>query len=218
MMRVIDLSQSIEPGMPCYPGTPQPIFRPLSSIKKDGFAEQLLTISSHTGTHVDLPSHILPTGSSLDALSLERFTGKGLVIDIRASDAGIIPLRVLQGFEASIKECEFLLLLSGWSQYWGDADYYTGYPVLSTEAAIWLSGFHLKGIGVDMISVDLPDSTDFPVHSQLLRNGILLIENLSDLSPLLHSPFNFFCFPLKIVHAEAAPLRAVAFVDDVGRT
>jgi arylformamidase len=213
-MRVIDLSQMIEPGMPSYPGTPQPIFRPLASIEKDGFAEQLLTFSSHSGTHVDLPSHILPTGDSLDALRLDRFTGKGFVLDIHASAAGTISLEMLQDFESHIKECDFLLLFSGWSRYWGSPGYYTGYPVLSSAAALWLSGLHLKGIGVDMISVDASDSTDFPVHQQLLRNGILIIENIADLSSLLHTPFIFFGFPLKIAQAEAAPLRAVAFVDD----
>ena len=213
MMRIIDLSRTIEPDMPCYPGTPQPVFNKLSSIEHDGYAEQLLTISSHTGTHVDLPSHILPEGNSLDALGLNRFTGKGIAIDLRSSAGGIITLAELHGYEVHLRECDFLLLYSGWSRYWGTPDYYTGYPVLSSDAARWLTGFHLKGIGVDMISVDSPDSADFSVHSQLLRSGLLIIENLADLSSLLHSPFIFFGFPLKIAQAEAAPLRAVAFVD-----
>ncbi len=214
MMRILDLSQTIHPDMPCYPGTPQPVFHKLSSIEQDGYAEQLLTVSSHAGTHVDLPSHILPEGSSLDAWSLDRFTGKGFALDLRASVGGIISLGELRGFEARLQECDFLLLCSGWSQYWGGPEYFIGYPVLSPDAARWLTGFHLKGIGVDMISVDSPDAVDFSVHSLLLRSGILIIENLADLSPLFHSSFIFSGFPLKIAHAEAAPLRAVAFVDD----
>lgn len=202
--------------MPCYPGTPRPLFQQLSSIEQYGFTEQQLTISSHTGTHVDLPSHILPAGSSLDAFSVDRFTGKGFAIDLRGSTSGTISPGHLQGFEGYIKECDFLLLCSGWSQYWGTPEYYAGYPVLSSDAALWLAGFHLKGVGVDMISIDGPDSCDFPVHTILLEKGILLIENLADLSPLLGFPFTFFCFPLKIAKAEAAPLRAVAFLDDEG--
>lgn len=217
-MRAIDLTQTIEQGMPCYPGTPQPFFHSLSSIERDGFAEQQLTFSSHTGTHVDLPSHILPEGCSLDAFTLDRFIGKGIVIDLRSSVAETITIDALQVFEAHLEDCEFLLLYSGWNRYWGTSDYYTGYPVLSTDAALWLAGFHLKGIGADMISVDSPDSGDFPVHRILLENGILLIENLADLSPLLDLPFTFFCFPLKIAHAEASPLRAVAFVNEKGHT
>ncbi|MEI7788693.1 MAG: cyclase family protein [Chlorobiaceae bacterium] len=213
-MRVFDLSRTIEPGMPCYPGTPEPEFHLLSSIEKDGFAEQQFTLSSHTGTHVDLPSHILPAGRSLDDCSLDRFIGKGFAIDLRDSVSGAITIEALQVFQDQLQKCEFLLLCSGWSKFWGTAEYYTGYPVLSSAAALWLGGFQLKGIGVDMISVDASDSGDFPVHRTLLEKGILLIENLADLSPLFGTSFTFFAFPLKIAHAEASPLRAVAIVDD----
>ena len=65
-MRFIDLSHTITSGMPCYPGTPGPQFQPLASIEEQGFAEQLFSLSSHTGTHVDLPSHMLRGGRSLD--------------------------------------------------------------------------------------------------------------------------------------------------------
>jgi arylformamidase len=212
-MRVIDLSQTIESGMPCYPGTPAPIFHPLFSIEKDGFAEQLLTLSSHTGTHIDLPSHIFPEGFSLDAISIDRFTGKGLAIDVRSSANGTITVDMLQAYEAPLKKCEFLLLCSGWSQYWGTPDYYEAYPVLSSDAALWLTEFHLTGIGVDMISVDASDSRDLPVHTMLLQKGIFLIENLANITTLLHRQFVFFTFPLKIAQAEASPVRAVAFVD-----
>jgi arylformamidase len=214
VMRVIDLSHTIEPGMPAYPGTPEPQFRPLASIAEHGFAEQIMTISSHTGTHVDLPSHMLQTGKSLDAFSVERFAGKGYAIDLRSRPEGVITAEELYPFTDHVKESEFLLLCSGWSQYWGSPYYYEGYPVLSKEASLWLTSFHLKGLGVDMISVDAPDSDDFPVHNRLLQNGVLIIENLVGMIPLLHLSFIFCGFPLKIIGAEASPVRAVALVDD----
>ncbi|MEI6756275.1 MAG: cyclase family protein [Chlorobium sp.] len=211
-MQLIDLSHNIEQGMPCYPGTPEPEFHPLSLIEEEGFAEQLLTISSHTGTHVDLPSHIISSGASLDAFGIERFAGKGVVIDVRAVSGGIIGTGDLQPFQSIIKECEFVLLCSGWSEYWGSSDYFRNYPVLSNDAARWLAGLGLKGIGVDMISLDQPDSADFPVHRLLLQNGLVIIENLASLLPLMFHAFTFCCFPLKIVKAEASPVRAVAFI------
>ena len=181
-MRVIDLSHTIEPGMPVYPGTPRPLFQPLASIEEQGFAEQLFTISSHTGTHVDLPSHMIVSGSSLDAFSVERFAGKGCAIDLRGRAGGVITAEELHPFEDLVKESEFLLLCTGWSEYWGSSSYYEGYPVLSSEAVSWLTHFHLKGLGVDMISVDAPDADDFPVHTQFLQNGVLIIENLARLT------------------------------------
>jgi arylformamidase len=214
-MRVIDLSHVIESGMPSYPGTPGPRFQHLTSIEEQGFVEQLITISSHTGTHVDLPSHILRSGSSLDAFSIERFTGKGIAIDVRDRAGGMITVETLHPYRELIKESEFVLFFSGWSQYWGSSDYYKGYPLLSSEAALWLTGFHLKGLGVDMISVDAPDAIDFPVHTQLLQKGMLIVENLDGLYPLLHFSFIFCGFPLKIIGAEASLVRAVALLDDL---
>ncbi len=212
-MQVIDLSHTIEPGMPCYPGTPGPVFQSLRSIEEDGFSEQLLTLSSHVGTHVDLPSHILKDAPSLDAFGIERFTGKGLAIDVRGAPFREISIEALQPALALIRECEFLLLCTGWSRYWNTSDYYEGYPVLSSETALWLKGFDLKGVGVDTISVDAPDTKTFPVHKILLQNGTLIIENLSELQSLLHRTFIFCGFPLKLSNAEASPLRAVALVD-----
>jgi len=211
-MLVVDLSHTIQPDMPCYPGTPAPVFLPLCSIEKDGFAEQLLTMSSHTGTHVDLPSHILQSGPSLDVFSIEQFAGKGAVIDVRDAPGGIIGIEMLQPALALIRECEFLLLCTEWSSYWGTPQYYEGYPVLSHDAALWLAGCNLKGLGVDTMSVDTPDALDFPLHRTLLQSGILIIENLAELLSLLHQNFTFCCFPLKFANAEASPVRAVALV------
>lgn len=213
-MHIIDLSQTIEPGMPVYPGTPGPLFQAISSVKEHGFAEQMLTLSSHTGTHVDLPSHILRSGHSLDAFNVERFAGKGVMVDVSGSADGEITLEVLLPFQKLIKVSDFLLFHSGWSQFWGTSSYYQGYPILSSDAALWLAAHHLKGIGVDMISVDAPDSTLFPLHTLLLQRDIIIVENLRLDMRLLHAPFTFCGFPLKIAGAEASPIRAVAFVED----
>ncbi|NTU45035.1 MAG: cyclase family protein [Chlorobiaceae bacterium] len=211
-MRVIDLSHTIEPGMPVYPGTPEPEFQPLATLDKEGFSEQLITLSSHTGTHIDLPSHILSEMTTPDVFAVEQFAGKGVVMDVRDAAGGVISKELLKPFSALIGSCDFLLLSSGWSDYWGRPDYFKGYPALSVEAAHWLTEFDLKGIGVDMISVDLPDAVDLPVHRRVLGKGIVLIENLTALSSLPDSPFTFCAFPLKIAGAEASPIRAVALV------
>lgn len=212
-MRVIDLSHAITSDMPLYPDTPKPVFHQIAAIEEQGFAERMMTISSHTGTHVDLPSHILRDGRSLDDFSVDCFIGKGVAIDLRGRAGGEISVEELHPFRDLITGNEFLLLCSGWSQYWGLPDYYEGYPLLSSGAAQWLTDFGLKGLGIDMISVDASDSGDFPVHTLLLKNGILIIENLVCPPLLLHSQFIFCGFPLKIIGAEASPVRAVALVD-----
>ncbi len=213
-MQVYDLSQQLEAGMPCYPGTPDPRFQPISTIESNGFSEQLLTVSSHTGTHIDLPSHILEGAPSLDTFDINSFFGNGLVLDVRNTRDGLITVDMLKPFHADIAECDFLLLCSGMSNVWGTSSYFEHYPTLSMEAAQWLASCPLKGVGVDMISVDAPDATDFPVHQILLQQELIIVENLANLFSLLHHTFLFCCFPLKLSQGEASPVRAVALVDD----
>ena len=67
-------------------------------------------------------------------------------------------------------------------------------------------------VGVDTPSVDSIESRDFPAHRNLLGRGILIIENLGNLRPVLNRRFKLACFPLKIAKASASPVRAVAIL------
>jgi arylformamidase len=209
-MGVIDLSRPVGSGMSCYPGTPPPGSLPLCTIGEHGFNEQQLSFSSHTGTHVDLPLHLLPAGQSLDALSIERFIGPAVVLDLTEHSGTVISMAHLSPYAALVERSEFVLIRSGWGRYWGNDAYLSGYPVLSVKAARWLAGFNLKGIGVDMISVDSADSTTWPIHRVLLENNIVIIENLVIPDGLSGSQVMFFSLPLKLEGAEAAPVRAIA--------
>lgn len=214
-MRVIDLSHSIGRGMSCYPGTPLPQSVPFCTIEADGFNERMLTFSSHTGTHVELPLHMSDGASSLDAFGVEQFVGRGVVLDVESVSGGTIPLARLLPHRDLIENAEFVLLHSGWARHWGTQRYLSGYPVLSLEAAEWLAGFRLKGIGVDTVSVDPADSEGYPVHNLFLAKGTLIVENLVYHDRrLFGTGFQFFCLPLKLEGAEAAPVRAVAVPDD----
>lgn len=209
-MQFFDLTHPIVPGMPVYPGSPGPVFTSLCSLAEHGFTEQLISLSTHTGTHVDLPSHMLSDTGTLDDFGPERFFGQGLVVDVGVPEGGIVTLDSMLRYERDMHSCEFLLLCSGWSRYWGKPGYFEGYPVLADDAARWICGFGLKGIGVDMISVDAPGDTVFPLHKLFLGKEIIIIENLVNLSPLIRRTFMFSCFPMKIGGGEASPSRAVA--------
>ncbi|NTW63797.1 MAG: cyclase family protein [Chlorobiaceae bacterium] len=211
-MRIIDLTHPLEAGMPVYPGTPSPAFKELSSLENQGFREQQITLTTHTGTHLDAPSHIFGNGEDLDGFSVQHFAGPAAVISVNCSPAARITCRDLEAYLPSLHGCDFVLLCSGWSRYWGTEKYYTGYPVLSIEAASELAGLGLKGIGVDMISVDAPDAEDLPVHRIFLEKRIILVENLAHLEKLPAVGFNFFCMPLKLSRSEASPVRAIAFL------
>ncbi|MBV5328809.1 MAG: cyclase family protein [Chlorobium sp.] len=211
-MNIIDLTHSLEPGMPVYPGTPPPLFQELFSFADQGFRERQITLTTHTGTHLDVPSHILERGDDLDSFSVQHFAGPAAVISLNCSPTTRLAIGDIEAHLPSLRECDFLLLSSGWSRYWGSEKYFTGYPVLSMEAASALAGLGLKGIGVDMISVDDPDAHDLPVHRIFLEKRIILVENLANLEKLPPVGFDFFCMPLKLSRSEASPVRAIAII------
>ena len=210
-MQILDLSHTITSDMPLWPGTPHPEFSPLATIADDGYAEQSICVSSHTGTHLDAPCHIIDGGLSLDRFEAGRFYGRGVVIDASSAECNPLTIERLQPYAAAVGKSDFVLFHTGWARFWGQDQYNRGYPVLDFSSASWLAGFALKGVGVDCPSFDNADSTDYPIHRCLLSAGLLLIENLTNIH-LLPTSFFVSFFPLKIAGAEASPVRAVAYL------
>jgi len=212
IMPIVDLTHSICAEMPVYPGTEPPQILNACTIERDGFAEKKITFFSHTGTHMDVPAHIMEGGATLDQLPVERFCGKACVVDVRPATGRAIDRGMFQPRQAIMDGMDFILLRSKWSALWGDDGYLRGYPVLTPEAAEWLCQLGIKGIGVDMISVDRERSTDFPIHRILLARNILIIENMTHLDALPPDIFDFWCLPLQIANGDGAPVRAVAVI------
>ncbi|MDT8419286.1 MAG: cyclase family protein [Desulfuromonadales bacterium] len=208
-MKTIDLSHPIHPEIPVYPGTEPPQITPANSIERDGFAEILISMYSHTATHIDAPCHLLPHGKSLDQFPAGHFIGTAVVIDLRSRTTPEIALKHITLFAEQLNGVDFVLLNTGWSVHWGKANYFEGYPYLSEEAADWLSSFPLRGVGIDTISIDPLDSPDLPAHRQLLGNDFIIIENLTNLQAV-SSRCTFSCLPLPVRGADGSPVRAVA--------
>jgi arylformamidase len=150
-----------------------------SSIEETGFLEKKISLFSHTGTHVDAPAHLYSNRSTLDRLPLEMFYGAAVKLDFNRLDIETIDLPDLMSSREPIEKANFLLIQTGWNNYWGSDAYFSGYPALSREAAEWLVTCNLKGVGFDTISVDRADSVDFPVHSTLLSGDVLINQRRS---------------------------------------
>lgn len=207
-MKIVDLTQTIMEEMPVYPGTEGPKLRKACTLEADGFIETKLCFFSHTGTHMDSPSHLIEGGKTLDTFGSEYFYGTGMVLEVSGTDS--ITLSHLEPFSKVIKELTFLLIHTGWAEKWGQQDYFHGYPVFTPEAAQWLAGSGIKVIGVDTISVDPVGITELPIHRILLGNNVLIIENLTNLKELTGKAVTVCCLPLKLYRADGAPVRAIA--------
>ncbi len=209
-MKITDLTHIIDSDMPVFPGTEQPIFEKANTLEMDGFREAKITMYSHTGTHIDAPAHMLSNGPYLDDFNIEHFIGNATILDFSNGKIKLIDVDSLKPYEEKIRNVEFIILKTGWSKYWGDKNYYEGFPSLSEESAKWLSEFNLKGIGIDAISIDDIKSTTFAVHKILMPKNIIIIENLTNLDSISNEYFILSIMPLKNRNADGSPVRAIS--------
>ena len=102
-----------------------------------------------------------------------------------------------------------VLFHTGWSRFWGEPEY-LDFPFLTGDTAIALRDRGGRLAGVDFLVID--DTTDprRPVHTTLLRDGILIVENLTNLGALPPGGFTFHAVPVKFAGAAAFPVRAYA--------
>lgn len=207
-MPIIDLSHAIEPEMSVYPGDGPPVITITATIAHEGYLAQRLTLTTHSGTHLDAPAHLIARARTLDQFPASHFQGPARVVDCREVE-GEIGLQHLEPL-ARLRQAEFVLLLTGWDRHWRTAAYGTGFPVLSPAAAAWLAGLPIKGIGVDTLSVDYPTAAGFPNHHRFLGQDKIIIENLANLDAIPGQACQLYCLPLPLKAADGAPARVIA--------
>lgn len=209
-MTIIDLSHSIQPNISVYPGDEAPIITNMATIAQNGYQAKRLIFNTHTGTHIDAPAHLIPKAKTLDQFPAQHFVGQALIVDCRTVQHAISR----QHLESQINhdEAEFILLLTGWDRHWQTKTYLSGFPVLSPTAAKWLAGLGIKGIGLDCLSLDKPESTELPNHRCFLEKEIVIIENLTNLNTIANTICQLYCLPLLVTASDAAPARVIAII------
>lgn len=215
-MKLVDLTQLITQTMPVYPGTEPPQLSVASTYEKDGFRETLLSFFSHTGTHMDAPFHLFGNRTKLDELPVTQFVGKALVIPCRNYGAGAeIGMEALAPVRHLADAADFLLFDTGWSRYWGKAEYFGDYPVISAAVCRYALESGKKGLGFDAIGIDPIADENLTRHRLLLSNrDIVILENLTNLDQVGAGLFTLAALPMKYANADGAPVRAVAIIEE----
>ena len=209
---IIDLTHTITPDMPMYPGSAAPSMTPTGSLTRTGYRETQITLSSHTGTHMDAPSHLLREGSNLEVLPASQFCGRAVVLDVSHLEPGsVITADYLKAQNGVVRSADFVLFYTGWEKKWGTEAFLSeAFPVPDEEAARYLVSCGLKGVGTDALSVDTLRNQDFPAHKTLLNGGLVIIESLCLKKVAGRKDLMFFALPLKFENADGAPVRAIA--------
>lgn len=213
---LVDLTQPLTTGTPVYPGDPEVTLRPAATRATDGTNLLHVTMGSQSGTHVDAPFHLLDAGARVDEIALDRFLGRGIVIDLRHRGPRTpITIDDLSEVRPRLQPGLIVLLHTGWSRHWG-SDHYLDHPYLDAGAAELLVEAGIRTVGIDAASVDEtvegPEHpTGLAAHQVLLSCGGVIVENLTNLHRIGVPDPMISVLPLRIVGGDGAPVRAVAF-------
>lgn len=209
-MKWIDISHRLNGDTPNYPGDYPLEIMPYKSMETDHYSLHVLKTGMHTGTHLDMPMHLIDDHRTAADFPLDGFAGEGVLLDVRGESV----MAMKPQYEKMVRTEQVVLLYTGWDAHYHSPEYFSGHPVVG-EAL----GEFLLSSGIRMLGMDLPapDAPPFVFHKDLLRRGIFVLENLSNLGALLDAPrFEVMAFPLKVA-AEASLVRAVCWVDGLSK-
>lgn len=202
----IDISVPIRDGMVRWPGDPAVRVHRIHAIEHgDEVNLTQLSMSAHTGTHMDAPLHYLPGADSMDALPFTATIGHARVVAVETP--GPIAWHILES--ADIQAGERLLLKTRNSdRLWPGREFDPRFTALSLEAARWLATLQIRLLGIDYLSVGPYHGEGAEVHRALLGAGIWILEGLN-LMAVEPGQYELICLPLRLAGADGAPARAL---------
>jgi kynurenine formamidase len=219
VVRFIEVSHRVVPGMKTYPGLPEPAVDVVmdyeSSRERYGGKAEFLIASLHlcgnTGTYIDSPHHRYPAGVDLADLPLERLAHvPAVVIDATGAGRAIGP-EVFRGI--TLMGCA-VLVRTDFSRYWGTDAYFTEHPFLTAAAADLLVDAKPAFVGIDSLNIDDTADLSRPAHSKLLGAGIPVCEHLTNLAAVPTTDARLHAVPIAWVGGATFPVRAYAIADD----
>ena len=212
MMRLLDLSRSLETGMPVFPEDPEVQLGTAGALPP--WQVTRLQLGTHSGTHVDAASHFVPGGTTIDRYPLERFVLPAWVVPAVAGENQAIEWSSLEASLPSSLEGAAVLLHTGWDHYWGTPRALR-HPFLSAAAAAGLVERGAGLVGTDALNVDATEGGTTHAHAALLGADVLIVENLTGLQALESGRSHLCAFvPLRLDGADGSPIRAFAFTGD----
>ena len=205
-MKIIDLTHPITSQIPVYfPWHPPTIIEQTATYTENRCEVRKLTIGTHSGTHIDAPSHVFPGRPTMDQYNPALWYTQTRVLDFTPRRERT-PITKEEVAAKVVERGKGVLLKTGWDQHFGREDYYKTYPPLSNEAAEYLVGMEIP-----ILAADTPFSLD--VHYIMLGKGIPLITNVNNTALLSEGLIRLIAAPLLLAGGDGAPARVMAVIE-----
>ena len=204
-MKFVDLSHPISNNMSTYPSDPEVSIVREKEIYTDRTLLHSFTMSTHTGTHLDVPAHIILEGKTVNDFPLSTFSGRAVKIDEKS----------YAGLDQIEENIDGFIYDTSWYKNFNDPEIFYGpdRPIIPENLIEMAIDMDTKYFGCDLPSVDANGSEDKPVHHALLGSNIIVYEAMTNLDQLpVLKPFDFYGFPLLFIGLDGSPVRAVGVI------
>jgi kynurenine formamidase len=237
--RIVDLSMPVHMDMLTFPRVPPPAITVYETHEqfatRIGAAEYgvdsltasyLVVVNDHVGTHCDATKHIVPTAGGAETIPLEWCISDGVVLDFTDREPGYrITVQDIENAFAKIgytpKDRDIVLIHTGAGAYNTEERYRTDHPGMTAEATLWLIEHGVRMMGCDAITFDPPVWAMFETkhfweaHRVMWDEEYWHLENLMNLEQIGRPHgFQLCVLPIKWMGTTAAPVRAVAIIDE----
>lgn len=201
---IIDISPTIHPGLPVWPGDAPVEFERTWTIGPDCPVNvSKVSFSTHTGAHVDAPFHFDAAGAPIDRVALDTYVGPCRVIHVIGARGVVRP----DAIAARLRDCPPRVLLRTYAQApvvgWDSA-----FCAVAAETVECLAAAGVRLIGLDTPSLDPQESKTMDAHLAVCRHGMVILEGLI-LDAVAEGDYELIALPLKLAGLDASPVRAV---------
>ena len=190
--KLIDLTHGLDSRIPTWDGGcgfNHDVHMDYSDCtSEDKFRVMKVKMHAGIGTHMDAPSHCIPSGKSIDDFDVNDLIMACVVIDVSSQCHKRYSLSVqdVSDFESKygvIPAGSCVFVKTGWSTFWHEPLKYHNnhvFPSVSSEAASLLLERGVGAIGIDTLSPDRPED-GFKVHKTFLGADKIILENVANL-------------------------------------
>src|SRR3990167_1549938 len=204
-MTFLDVTADITPSLLTHPGDPNFSQKKVSDLNEGNcFNLCEIKMGNHTGTHIDFPSHVIPDGKTSSDYSINDLVGVGVVIELDNKSMPSITCKFIK--KQKIQPGDFVFFKTKNSLLSKYEELYEDYVFIDADAAHVLVNSKVRVVGIDYLSVDDFKNNALSVHHILLKNNVLIVENL-ELKNIFPGRYHVFIAPINIPKMDGLPTR-----------
>lgn len=192
---MIDLTHPITHNMPKMPEDFGVKITNAKSVKHDGYHDTHMQLNMHTGTHIDMPSHMLEGKKRVNDYTLDAFI----------MPAKIVTYPMFEGHKIDhINQGDAVIIPTGHDALFYEKSYYQDYPVIKES---WIDALIEKGVKMIVLDTPSPDHSPYAIHHKCFNHEIFIVENARNLMSIpQNKSLTIFAIPL-LLETEASPIR-----------